>query len=213
MNELRQALLPGEEIIFETRKHWMAPIRDSLIAILLVIGGLILWSLAPAGGEGLFGSIFGFLGTLMWWIGLAILVIGVAWFMWNIVAWLSANFGVSNQRVLCYEGLLRKHSSETLLSLGHRRQAHRPGVGRHVRLRRPDHPDRIRREGSDKFTTITARGRVPHRAPSGPDRARRRRPGRRESRPPRPSRPPQRQAAVDAAPAIPPTPLGPTSES
>ena len=35
MNELRQALLSGEEIIFETRKHWLAPVRDSLIAILL----------------------------------------------------------------------------------------------------------------------------------------------------------------------------------
>jgi hypothetical protein len=31
VNELRQALLPGEEIIFETRKHWLAPIRDSLV--------------------------------------------------------------------------------------------------------------------------------------------------------------------------------------
>ena len=116
MNELRQALLAGEEIVFETRKHWMAPVRDSLIAILLLIGAAILWALAPPGGEGLFGTIGGLLGNLMFWIAFAALVVGVAWIVWNIVAWLSGNYGVSNQRVLCYEGLLRKHSSETLLS-------------------------------------------------------------------------------------------------
>jgi hypothetical protein len=111
MNELRQALLPGEEIIFETRKHWLAPIRDSLVAVLFIIGGLILWGLAPPGGEGFLGDVGGFLGDLMWWLGLGLLVAGVAWIAWNVVAWLSANFGVSNMRVLCYEGLLRKHSS------------------------------------------------------------------------------------------------------
>ncbi|HEY8168580.1 MAG TPA: SHOCT domain-containing protein [Candidatus Limnocylindrales bacterium] len=116
MNELRQALLSGEEIIFETRKHWMAPVRDSLIAILLLIGAAILWALAPPGGDGLFGTIGGLLGNLMFWIAVAALVVAVAWIVWNIGAWLSGNYGVSNQRVLCYEGLLRKHSSETLLS-------------------------------------------------------------------------------------------------
>ncbi len=154
MNELRQALLPGEEIIFETRKHWMAPIRDSIIAILLVIGGLILWSLAPPGGEGLFGSIGGMLGTLMWWIGLAIIVIGAAWLVWNIVAWLSANFGVSTQRVLCYEGLLRKHSSETLLSSVTDVKLTVPALGGMLGYGDLTILTASGAEGSDRFTTI-----------------------------------------------------------
>jgi Short C-terminal domain/Bacterial PH domain len=154
MNELRQALLPGEEIIFETRKHWMAPIRDSIIAILLVIGGLILWSLAPPGGEGLLGSIGGMLGTLMWWIGLAIIVIGAAWLGWNIVAWLSANFGVSNQRVLCYEGLLRRHSSETLLSSVTDVKLTVPALGGMFGYGDLTILTASGAEGSDRFTTI-----------------------------------------------------------
>jgi hypothetical protein len=154
MNELRQALLPGEEIIFETRKHWMAPIRDSIIAILLIVGGLILWSLAPPGGEGLFGSIGGMLGTLMWWIGLAIIVIGAAWLVWNIVAWLSANFGVSTQRVLCYEGLLRKHSSETLLSSVTDVKLTVPALGGMLGYGDLTILTASGAEGSDRFTTI-----------------------------------------------------------
>jgi hypothetical protein len=154
MNELRQALLPGEEIIFETRKHWMAPVRDSLIAILLVIGGLILWALAPPGGEGLFGSIGGMLGTLMWWIGLAIIVIGAAWTVWNVGAWLSANYGVSNMRVLCYEGLLRKRSSETLLTSVTDVKLTVPALGGMLGYGDLTVLTASGAEGSDKFSTI-----------------------------------------------------------
>jgi len=111
MNELRQALLPGEEIVFETRKHWLAPIRDSLVAILLLLGAALLWWLSPD-GEGFFGSV----GGLMDLVGWGLILVAIAWIIGNIVAWLSANYGVSNLRVLCYEGIVRKHSSETLLS-------------------------------------------------------------------------------------------------
>jgi len=111
MNELRQALLPGEEIVFETRKHWLAPIRDSLVAILLLLGAALLWWLSPD-GEGFFGSV----GGLMDLVGWGLILVAIAWIIGNIVAWLSANYGVSNLRVLCYEGIVRKHSSETLLA-------------------------------------------------------------------------------------------------
>jgi hypothetical protein len=154
MNELRQALLPGEEIIFETRKHWLAPIRDSLVAILLIIGAAILWLLAPPGGEGLFGSIGGFLGGLMWWVGLGALVVGIAWIAWNIVAWISANFGVSNMRVLCYEGLLRKHSSETLLSSVTDVKLTVPALGGMLGFGDLTILTASGAEGSDRFTTI-----------------------------------------------------------
>ncbi len=158
MNELRQALLPGEEIVFETRKHWFAPIRDSLVAILLVIGAVILWLLAPPGGEGLFGSIGGLLGNLMWWVGLGAFVVGVGWIIWNIVAWMSANFGVSNMRVLCYEGLLRKHSSETLLASITDVKLTVPALGGMLGFGDLTILTASGREGSDKFTTIKGAG-------------------------------------------------------
>jgi uncharacterized membrane protein YdbT with pleckstrin-like domain len=158
MNELRQALLPGEEIIFETRKHWFAPIRDSLVAVVLIIGATILWLLAPPGGEGLFGSIGGFLGDLMWWVGLAALVVGVGWIIWNFVAWMSANFGVSNMRVLCYEGLLRKHSSETLLASITDVKLTVPALGGMLGFGDLTILTASGAEGSDKFTTIKRAG-------------------------------------------------------
>ena len=111
-----QNLISGETIIFESKKHWFAPIRASLVAGLMVIGAWLLWLIAPAGGEGLFGSIGGALGTLMNIAALVLVVGGVGWIIYNVVAWRTAEFAVTNVRVLREEGLASKRSSTTLLS-------------------------------------------------------------------------------------------------
>ena len=110
MNELDRDLLSGEEVVFETTKHWFAPIRASLIAILIILGALVLRWLAPT-GDGFFGSI----GNLMDLISVGLLLFAILWIVYNIAEFLSAHFGVTNMRVLRYEGLLRRSSSETLL--------------------------------------------------------------------------------------------------
>jgi membrane protein YdbS with pleckstrin-like domain len=110
VNELDRNLLTGEEVVFETTKHWFAPIRASLIAILIILGALVLRWLAPT-GDGLFGSI----GNLMDLIAIGLLLFAILWIVYNIAEFLSAHFGVTNMRVLRYEGLLRRRSSETLL--------------------------------------------------------------------------------------------------
>ena len=110
MNELDRNLLTGEEVVFETTKHWFAPICASLIAILIILGALVLRWLAPT-GDGFFGSI----GNLMDLISVGLLLFAILWIVYNIAEFLSAHFGVTNMRVLRYEGLLRRSSSETLL--------------------------------------------------------------------------------------------------
>ena len=110
MNELDRNLLTGEEIVFETTKHWFAPIRASLIAILIILGAFVLRWLAPT-GDGFFGSI----GNLMDLISTGLLLFAILWIVYNIAEFLSAHFGVTNMRVLRYEGILRRRSSETLL--------------------------------------------------------------------------------------------------
>jgi membrane protein YdbS with pleckstrin-like domain len=110
VNELDRNLLTGEEIVFETTKHWFAPIRASLIAILIILGAFVLRWLAPT-GDGFFGSI----GNLMDLISVGLLLFAILWIVYNIAEFLSAHFGVTNMRVLRYEGLLRRSSSETLL--------------------------------------------------------------------------------------------------
>jgi len=110
VNELDRELLTGEQVVFETKKHWFAPIRASLIAILIILGALVLRWLAPT-GDGFFGSI----GNLMDLISVGLLLFAILWIVYNIAEFLSAHFGVTNMRVLRYEGLLRRSSSETLL--------------------------------------------------------------------------------------------------
>ena len=110
MNELDQNLLTGEQVVFETTKHWFAPIRASLIAILIVLGALALRWLAPS-GDGFLGSV----GNLLELISTGLLLFAILWIVYNIAEFLSAHFGVTNMRVLRYEGLIRRRSSETLL--------------------------------------------------------------------------------------------------
>ena len=125
MNELDQNLLTGETIVFETKKHWFSPIRTSLIAILLVVGALVLRAIAPGGGP-----VLGFLGNLMDLLSTVLLLVGIVWVGYNIVEWLSAHFGVTNMRVLRYEGLLRRSSSETLLKTLTDVRLEEPAIGR-----------------------------------------------------------------------------------
>jgi uncharacterized membrane protein YdbT with pleckstrin-like domain len=125
VNELNQNLLTGEHIIFETRKHWFSPIRTSLIAILFVLGALVLRAIAPGGGP-----VLGFLGNLMDLVSTVLLLVGIVWVGYNIVEWLSAHFGVTNMRVLRYEGLFRRSSSETLLKTLTDVRLEEPAIGR-----------------------------------------------------------------------------------
>ena len=104
-------LITGETIVFESKKHWMAPIRASLTAIVLIVGaGFIRW-LSPS-GDGFFGTIGGLLDL----VALGLFFVGLGWVVYNIVAWRTAEFAVTNMRVLREEGLARKRSSTTLLS-------------------------------------------------------------------------------------------------
>jgi uncharacterized membrane protein YdbT with pleckstrin-like domain len=125
VNELDRNLLTGEQIIFETKKHWFAPIRTSLIAILILLGALALRVIAPGGGP-----VLGFLGNLMDLVSTVLLLVGIVWVGYNIVEWLSAHFGVTNMRVLRYEGLLRRSSSETLLKTLTDVRLEEPAIGR-----------------------------------------------------------------------------------
>jgi uncharacterized membrane protein YdbT with pleckstrin-like domain len=41
---------------------------------------------------------------------------GIGWFVYNVVAWRTAAYYVTNQRVLGHEGLIRRRSTDTLLT-------------------------------------------------------------------------------------------------
>jgi uncharacterized membrane protein YdbT with pleckstrin-like domain len=111
MSSVSNNLLANEEVVAQSSKHWFAPVRASLVALaLLAVAGVITW-LLPS-GTGLLAPLW----TLVGWIRWGLVIAGVAWIIYNVVAWRTAEYAVTNLRVLRYEGLLQKRSSETLLS-------------------------------------------------------------------------------------------------
>jgi uncharacterized membrane protein YdbT with pleckstrin-like domain len=105
------SLIADEKIVFESKKSWLAPIRASIVAGLLVLGALVLRAIAPSGD-----GVFGWIGGVMDLIAIGLLIAGIAWIAYNIVAWRTAEFAVTNMRVLREEGLITRRSSTTLLS-------------------------------------------------------------------------------------------------
>lgn len=105
------SLIADEKIVFESKKHWLAPVRASIVAGLLVLGALVLRAIAPSGD-----GVFGWIGGVMDLIAIGLLIAGIAWIAYNIVAWRTAEFAVTNMRVLREEGLITRRSSTTLLS-------------------------------------------------------------------------------------------------
>src|SRR5690242_18473752 len=104
-------LIPGETVTFESHKHWIAPVRDSLPPVgLLLLAGLL--GIIKPGGDGFLGWIGSVLGLIQ---GILVIV-GIGWIVYNIVVWRTAQFAVTSLRVLRYEGLVKRRTSETLLS-------------------------------------------------------------------------------------------------
>jgi hypothetical protein len=104
-------LIANESIVIETKKHWIAPARDSLWAAGMILLGLFLWYWNPS-GDGILGFLWAAIAIARW----VLLIGGIAWIVYNIFVWRTAEFAVTNLRVLRYEGFMQKRSSETLLS-------------------------------------------------------------------------------------------------
>jgi uncharacterized membrane protein YdbT with pleckstrin-like domain len=117
MSYVEQNLLNNEKVLLESRKHWIAPVRDSWIPALMILGGLLLWWWNPtSSGDGIIAGAVDLFSTLVAVARWILLVGGVVWIASNIVAWRTAEFAVTNLRVLRSEGVIQKRTSETLLS-------------------------------------------------------------------------------------------------
>ena len=112
MADLAQNLLQNEELRLEVHKHWIAPLRDSIWAILMIIGAILLGWISPNQEEGIFGAF----GRILDLVRTGLFVFGVGWIIYNIAVWRTAQFAVTNLRVLRYEGLIQRRTSETLLT-------------------------------------------------------------------------------------------------
>jgi membrane protein YdbS with pleckstrin-like domain len=104
-------LMSGEEIVFRSSKHWVAPVTDSWKALLLIIASLVLAWLQTSDTDGLLGFINRVLGL----IETVLLLGGVLLLVYNLFNWRSAKYMVTTQRVLGQEGILRRRETDSLL--------------------------------------------------------------------------------------------------
>jgi uncharacterized membrane protein YdbT with pleckstrin-like domain len=155
MNELETNLLAGEEITFQTKKHWFALVRGSIGAILLLLLALVLRWLSPT-GDGFLGSV----GALVDLISFGILVVAIAVILYNVAVLLSANFGVTNMRVLRYEGIIQRRSSETLLTTLTDVKLVEPFIGRSLGFGDLQILTSSGKAGADEFKTVAGASRL-----------------------------------------------------
>jgi hypothetical protein len=149
--EIAQNLLPNEEVRFESHKHWMAPARDSLWAALMIIGAILLGWVSPNQEGGLFGAV----GRILDLIRVGLFVFGVGWIIYNVVVWRTAQFAVTNMRVLRYEGLVQRRTSETLLTKVTDTRLSVPLVGKALGYGDVKIMTGSGEAGADNFKTIT----------------------------------------------------------
>jgi hypothetical protein len=150
MEERDPRLMAGEDIVFKTEKHWFAPIRASLMAVLLVLGALILAWLQTEQTTG----IMGFVNRVLNLVEVALMLGGIGWIIYNIIAWRTASFVVTNHRILCSDGLLRKREADTLLSSVSDVKSRQSAVGKALNFGDIQILGSSGDAGADKFTTV-----------------------------------------------------------
>jgi uncharacterized membrane protein YdbT with pleckstrin-like domain len=99
MSYIEQNLLPGEQIVYRTKLHWVIFISSAFF----LFAGIVLIILSKGNRE-----VLG-LGGLLFLIGI---ILGIV--RW--VAFKSSEFAVTDKRVLIKIGLLQRHSLELLLN-------------------------------------------------------------------------------------------------
>ena len=143
-------LIANESIEFQSEKHWMAPIRASGVFVLLLLGFALLRWLSPT-GDGFMGTIGSLLDLIAW----GLLIAGVVGIIYNIIAWRTAEFAVTNLRVIREEGLLKHRSSATLISSITDVQSKVGVLGRSLGYGDLVILSQSGQSGADRFMTIT----------------------------------------------------------
>ena len=125
----------------------------------MILLGLFLWVLEPV-GDGILGFLWAAIAIARW----VLLIGGIGWIVYNIVVWRTAEFAVTNLRVLRYEGLfMQRRSSETLLISVSDVKLNVASRGQVTGLRRPADLHPVRRRRRRRLHLDRRAGRVPQR--------------------------------------------------
>jgi len=146
-----QNLIANEHLEFSSKKHWIAPVRDSAGAVLMLIAAFVVGWLSPNADSGLFGWI----GNLLDLIRLGLVVGALGWVVYNLIVWRTAEFAVTNLRVVREEGFISRRSSATLLGSVSDVQSNVGMLGKSLGYGDLAIFTQSGRAGSDRFKTIT----------------------------------------------------------
>jgi len=101
-------LADGERVALRSRQHVLATFLEGRIAWALLILSVVVLVLDLQLAPGIFRDLFG-------WVGLALLVIGLAWLGQIYLSWYSQDYLVTNRRVIKVEGIFSKRSADSSL--------------------------------------------------------------------------------------------------
>ena len=101
-------LADGERVALRGRQHFLATIIEGRVAWAIFVAALVLVVLDLQLEPGLARDLFG-------WIGLGLLVIGLAWLTQIYLSWYAQDYVITNRRVMKVEGILKKRSADSSL--------------------------------------------------------------------------------------------------
>jgi hypothetical protein len=100
---LDKFLATGEEPLRMEHQHWFVLIANAIYAIvmwLIAVFLLVLSSTIFNGNSGI--------TSLLGWVVVVLVVLGLAWFGWQVLVWQNEQFVLTNRRVLRLTGVLNK---------------------------------------------------------------------------------------------------------
>jgi hypothetical protein len=101
-------LADGERVVLRSRQHLLATVVEGRVPWAIFVAALLFVWLTLQQQEGLLRSLFS-------WVGLGLLVVGLAWLGMIYAQWYAEDYVVTNRRVMKVEGVLRKRSADSSL--------------------------------------------------------------------------------------------------
>ena len=100
---LDKFLATGEEPLRTEHQHWFVLIANAVYAIVMWLIAVVLLVLSSTIFNGNSG-----ITSLLGWVVVVLVVVGLAWFGWQVLVWQNEQFVLTNRRVLRLTGVLNK---------------------------------------------------------------------------------------------------------
>jgi uncharacterized membrane protein YdbT with pleckstrin-like domain len=101
-----------ERIAVRTRQHWLSPVFGSARPFVIFIAALVIFILGGNLSQDGFSAT---LRTVFQWVGIAGVIVAIAWIGLVVWRWSAQDYIITNLRVIKVEGILNKHSADSSL--------------------------------------------------------------------------------------------------